>query len=261
MLGLESFRSIYRREVERGLRRPATLPPVTEEDLAPLPAAVRRYLRLTGSVGRSRVRDFQARFRGAIQTRPGARWMPFVVEQTNFFDEPGRLFLIESRLFGIPFDGLHVYLGTTATMRVRVASLFTVVDARGPEMNQGETVTMLNDRCVLAPATLLDPAIRWDELDPLRVKATFANAGNTVSAELRFDAAGELTNFASDDRFRSSDGKTYERLRWTTPVREYRDYGGRRVAALGEAAWTTPEGEQPYGRYELLDIAYNVTPR
>ena len=35
------------------------------------------------------------------------------------------------------------------------ASLFGVVDARGTEMNQGETVTFFNDVCVLAPGTLV----------------------------------------------------------------------------------------------------------
>ena len=34
-------------------------------------------------------------------------------------------------------------------------------------MNQGETVTMFNDMCVMAPATLIHRAIEWECHEPL----------------------------------------------------------------------------------------------
>jgi len=37
--------------------------------------------------------------------------------------------------------------------------LLTVVDAHGAEMNKSETVTLLNDMFILAPATLIIPKI------------------------------------------------------------------------------------------------------
>jgi prepilin signal peptidase PulO-like enzyme (type II secretory pathway) len=46
-----------------------------------------------------------------------------------------------------------------AEMTVKAAALVPVVQVSGPEMSQGETVTMFNDMCVMAPATLIDPAI------------------------------------------------------------------------------------------------------
>jgi hypothetical protein len=181
--------------------------------------------------------------------------------QTSFFDEPARLFLIEASMAQIPFAALHAYVGPSATMKVKVASLVTVVDAKGPEMNQSETVTMLNDMCLLAPATLVDEHIRWEELGPLSVRATYTNAGNTVSAVLSFGASGELVSFHSDDRYLSADGKEYTKYRWTTPVREYRDFGGVRLASRGEAIWDMPAGPLEYGRFELVEIEYNPKPR
>lgn len=44
-------------------------------------------------------------------------------------------------LFGIPIDGYHDFIGAEARFRIRVLSLFQVVDGRGPIMNQSETVT------------------------------------------------------------------------------------------------------------------------
>jgi hypothetical protein len=125
-------------------------------------------------------------------------------------------------------------------------------------MNQGETVTLFNDMCLLAPATLLSSAIQWETIDPLTVKATFTNKGNTITALLYFNEKGELINFSSEDRYQSMDGVVYKKYKWSTPVKEYREYHGRRVAAYAEAVWHTPEGEYVYAKFDLAEIHYNV---
>jgi len=186
--------------------------------------------------------------------------MSFEAEQYSFFLELVCLFHLHAFLFVIPFDVLHLYLGPTATMQVKVASLFRVVDARGPEMNQSETVTMFNDMCLLAPATLIDPNIRWQELDQRTVKGTFTNAGNTISALLSFDEAGDLANFVSDDRYQSADGKTYEKFRWSTPIEAYRTVDDRRIMSRASASWQMPNGELEYARLEVVSVDCNVGP-
>jgi hypothetical protein len=52
-----SFRAEYEREVERGVGHAVAMPVLTEADIAQLPAAVQRYLRLTGAVGPPRTRS------------------------------------------------------------------------------------------------------------------------------------------------------------------------------------------------------------
>jgi hypothetical protein len=124
---------------------------------------------------------------------------PLTAEHYNFVDEPARFFYLNGSMFMIPVQGYHRYAGPSATMRVKAAALMPVVDASGNEMNQGETVTMFNDMCVMAPATLIGPAIRWKPVDALTARASFTNAGHTIRAELSFNEGGELTNFWSDD--------------------------------------------------------------
>jgi hypothetical protein len=67
-----------------------------------------------------------------------------------------------------------------------------------------------------------------------------------------------LTDFISNDRFLSADGKTYKNYPWSTPVRSYKDVGGRKVAGLAETVWHTPEGEFSYGKFTLVDMEYNL---
>lgn len=253
-----SFRSTYEREVARVLSRSAPAAVVTDDDLAPLPDLVRTYLRRTGAVGRPRVRDFRARWRGEMKTSPTSPWMEIRAEQVEVFDEMTRLFYVRGSRFGVPFEGLHVYAGAAATMRIRAASLVDVADARGPEMNRSETVTLFNDMCLLAPGSLIGAGVEWRSIDARRVGATFTNAGNTIRAELVFDEAGDLADFLSNDRDLSADGKTYRNLPWSTPVRDYRWYGPIRVASKGDAIWHAPEGDFAYARFELEDIELNV---
>jgi hypothetical protein len=254
-----SFRAEYARSVERALEPVAPTSVVTEADVAHLPEAVRKFLRATGAVGQPRIHNVRARFRGQIRSGPNARWMTFSAEQVNTFDEPSRIFLMDASMFGVPMQALHRYLGSSATMRVKAASLLQVADAKGPDMDRAETVTLLNDMCVLAPGTLITRNIRWEEVDATTVRAFFTNAGQTISAALSFSPAGELIDFRSEDRLRSApDGKSFTRTPWSTPLSDYRALGPRRVSFRGEARWHPPEGEFAYGRFELQQIEYNV---
>jgi hypothetical protein len=230
---------------------------LTEQDMRHLPLVVQKYLRFTGSVGKPKVVNVRVTWKGSMRTKLDGDWLPIRAWQVNFFDDPARLFYIESSMYGLPFDGYHAYIGRDATMQIKVGGLLQVVDAKGEKMNHGETVTMFNDMCLLAPATLISPSIRWEEIDSVTVKGFYSNQGNTVSAVLTFDASGALRNFVSNDRYLSEDGKTYLSYPWSTPVGEYREFGGRRAPAGGEAIWHMPQGEYAYGRFTVEELEVN----
>ncbi len=236
------------------------MPLVNEADLSHLPKPVQRYLHLTGVPGRPRIHNFRAVFSGDFRNGLKSPWMAFRSEQYNFLDRPTRLFLMRASMYGLPVEGLHLFRGDSATMQIKLASLVQLVDAGGPQMNQAETVTLFNDMCLLAPASLIDQQrIQWEDAGPSAARARFTHLGNTVSALLSFNEAGELIDFISNDRFYSPDGKTFLSYPWSTPVRNYKDFGGRKIVSHGEAVWHTPEGKFSYGRFNLAQIEYNLT--
>ena len=144
-------------------------------------------------------------------------------------------------------------------MQVMIAGVIPMVDARGDVMDRSEAVTLFNDMCLLAPATLLDPAIAWEPVAARSVRARFIDGRQTISTTLLFGDGALLTNFISDDRSRSSrDGKTFTRLRFSTPMRDYRDFGSARLGGHGATRWMLPEGEFTYGEFDLQEVTYNV---
>ena len=113
------------------------------------------YLRRAGVVGKPHVRSFHAVFDAQMRRAPDAGWMAAAVDEHNFFvgPAPARLFFTRASQWGLPFVVLHRYIGDAATMQVRIAGLFEIVSASGPEMTQAETVP----RCSTTSASWRPP--------------------------------------------------------------------------------------------------------
>ena len=233
------------------------MPTLTDADLAHLPTPVRRYIARSGAVGRPRVQNARVVFDALMWRKRGQAPMRAVSIQYNFFDRPARLFLMKARMFGLPTRALHLYRGDAATFQVRVASLVNVVDQSGDAISSAETVTVLNDMCFFAPASLIDPRLTWEPVDERNARATFTNGRWRVSAMLVFNERDELADFWSDDRPDSSGG-AYIPRRWSTPIDDYRDVGGRRQAWHGAAVYASPDGPFTYGDFTVRSIDYDV---
>jgi hypothetical protein len=262
-VGPTSFHAQWQDRATQALTDADPAPPVlSESDLDELPPPLAAYIRRSGAVGQPRVTSLYADFHGRIRNGPNAAWMPFTGKQVNTFGTHAqRMFLMDATKSGLPVIVFHAYADATATMRAKVLSLITVVDASGPEMDRGETVTVFNDLVVLAPGAITDAPVRWTAMDARHVRGVFTNGAQTVTAELTFDDAGDLVDFVSDDRLRASaDGKSFTQQRWSTPLSGHRDAHGHRVLTSGEGRWHAPgpEGWFTYVELHFDDIIYNV---
>ncbi|MBL0278576.1 MAG: hypothetical protein IPQ24_21325 [Anaeromyxobacter sp.] len=231
---------------------------LTEADLAGLPDPVRRYVRAAGVVGQPRVHSFRATWTGRIRAGPDQPWMAFTADQLDTLDPPRRFFLMDAVMKGLPVDVLHVFDERGATMRVRLLSLKTMVDARGPVLTRSETVTLFNDLCVLAPGELVRPSVTWEPLDGRTARARYTLGANTIAATLHFNDAAELVDFSSDDRTPSPDGSTAAPTRWTTPARDHARVGPARVPRRAETWWHPASGAWSYGEFELQSLEYGT---
>lgn len=230
---------------------------LTDEDIQHLPSIVQKYLHNSGSIGKEKVSNFRAEFSGGIRSKSTEEFMPLKSVQYNFTDNPARLFYIVAKKKGIPAKGIHLYREQTAIMLIKILGLFTVVDAKGSEMNQGETVTLFNDMCFMAPASLIDRRIEWKEIDSKTVTAKFTNGNISIRATLYFNANGELVNFLSHDRFETTDGKNYINYPWLTPVTGYTDINGYRLPSGAKLIYKHPDEDLCYGDFKLVSIEYN----
>jgi len=250
----------YINEVKIGLQRTNEITPeiLTENDIQQLPSIVQQYIRYVGAVGKEKVLNFRVVFEGFICSNPSDGWMKLNSVQYNFTDKPTRIFYISAKKMGIPAVGIHLYKDEKAIMLIKLLGLFTIADAKGLEMNQGETVTLFNDMCFMAPATLIDKNIQWETIDSLTVKARYTNGNITITAILSFNEKGELINFISNDRYETKDGQTYLNYPWLTPVDGYHEINGYHLATGAKAIYKHPEGDFCYGKFNIKNVEYNL---
>lgn len=227
--------------------------PLREEDLKALPKLIQQYVRRSGAVGRPRVENFYLEFEGQMR-REGEPWFRFSSRQYNFIPRPSRFFFMKARVKGISTDGYHAYHPPKAKMVVRLLSIFSVVKTEAPELLPTETVTFLNDLCLFAPGALIDDRIRWETIDESSVRAIFKYKQIQISAELFFNAEGDLVDFRSEDRY---DIGKMKALPFSTPVGEYRELDGVRLPTYGEAVWHYSDGPFVYGKFRLKSVCYN----
>jgi hypothetical protein len=250
------FHSLYEKDVKAGLVSTANIPEsiLTEADLESLPEPVKNYIRYSGAIGKPKVHNFKVIFNGKIRQNQQSEWMPFTSEQYNFQGIAHRLFFMKAVMKGLPVAGYHCFKNGTASMDIRLLSLAKVQYQSGVEMNTAETVTFFNDMCCMAPATLIDKRIKWSDVKGNKVKAEFTNNNITITAWLYFNNKGELINFISDDRWALDAGK---KLRWSTPIKGYREMKGHKVPTTAEAVYSYPEGDLSYGTFNVSQIEYN----
>lgn len=255
------FKKEYKNEVKIGLSQTTNLPKniLSEETIKDLPEPVKKYIRYVGCIDKPIVFNFRVDFLGKIRSHEKREWMNLISEQYNFIPIPTRLFYLDATTKGLPVAGFHCFKNGIAYMDIRLLSMFKVEFQKGAVMNTSETVTFFNDMCCMAPATLIDKRIAWLEVQENKVKASFTNNGITISACLYFNEKGEMVNFVSDDRSALSANGQPIKLKWSTPLRDYKNINGYKLATYAEAIYTYPDGDFTYATFELKDVVYNVT--
>ena len=254
----QNMKKTFKKESIIGLVRTSKLPSeiINDSDLEHLPSIVQKYLHYVGVVGKEKVNNMRVVLEGGIRSNPEDDWMKFTSMQYNFFDEPTRVFYFKATKMGLPAYGLHFYKNEKATFVVKLLGLFKIVDAKGDKLDQAETVTLFNDMCLLAPATLISKNIQWTEIDTFTVDAKFTNENITISARLYFNSAGELINFVSNDRYETN-GKEYQNYPWLTPVKKYHKMGDYKLCSEVSADYRRPDTTFSYGKFKIKEVSYN----
>lgn len=247
------FEKGYQKDVLENLRRTNALKMglLTELDVLPLPEPVQRYLRYSGVLNKPKLKNVRVVFEGQMRDK-GKDFFPFTCEQYNFFDEPTRLFFMKGKMKGFTVPGYHKYSNAAAKMDIRLFGLFSVARLSGVNATKVETVTLFNDMCLVAPATLIDKRITWQSIDSNSAKATFTNHAITISAILYFNEKGQLIDFTSNDR-------DINQYLFSTPVGKYKNINGVNIMTYGETIWYYPDGKFVYGKFNFKEIDYNVS--
>ncbi len=165
---------------------------VTAAMLASLPEPVRRYLEFSGVVGKPLIRTVTVKQTGKIRQSSEKPWMRFRATETYSLDPPGFVWKAKAYRGGLPLLTVRdSYVEGRGGMRVRLAGLFPIVNASGPELDHSSAVRFLNEM-MWFPSAFLRPNITWTAIDDTsaEVWSTPITAYGTFCG-LRLPAAGQ----------------------------------------------------------------------
>jgi hypothetical protein len=257
--GSWNFERHYQATVSKVLEVATSAPVVTEESLAPLPEPVQRWLRTSGVVGASPTQHVRVMQTGKMLTKPGGNWMPFTAEQ--YFTSHPPAFVWRTKVDVAPLTfllGQDEYRSGKGSMKIRLFGLVSVVDSRGPEIDQGTLLRYLGEM-VWNPPAALSPQIHWKEIDHATAEATFTFGDVTATGTFTFNAAGDVTGFEAM-RYGEFDGVS--RLeRWHIECADHRSMDGVRVPTRCAVSWKLKAGDFRWLELSIDSLAHKNLPQ
>lgn len=230
--------------------------PITESDLAGLPAPVARWMRWSGVVGSPPAAFVRLRQSGRFQME-GRGWFPFSADQ--YFTTSPPVFLWRVKMTMLPLVavyGLDRYQDRTGGMQMKVLSLIPVVNKTGGGLDQGALLRYLGET-IWFPSGALAPFIKWEEIEADSAKATMDYGGTVASAVFYIDAEGRPARIEAE-RYNDSREKL---LPWIAESTRYGEFAGIRMPIAGTGSWLFEDGKFTYIDWRITDVDFNVAER
>jgi hypothetical protein len=228
---------------------------VRKEDLAGLPAPVQKWLENSGIIGKEKITSVRLKQKGLMRTKEGGPWMPAQAEQYFRADEPGFVWKADVKMAPLlHLAGLDNYKEGKGHMSIKIASLFPVVDSKGPEIDEGTLMRYLAEMPWF-PTAALNSYIKWEPIDAKSARATMTYKGVTGSGVFVFNEKGDIVSMTTK-RYMEKDGK-YVKEDWGGVNKEYKEFNGIRIPSKADIVWHFKTGDFNWFQLEITDIEYN----
>ena len=238
----------FKNDVETRLQNAASLTGTLDSAaIANLPPLIQKYLETSGYIGSERRSHLTMEYRdvdfGLGVDKPRLK---IDYTHTDFADSPDRLAFIDSKMFGVPFQGYDYYTDGKGGMKGVLAKLFTLFDQTGPEMDKACLITYLAEAFFL-PDALLKDFITFTQVDEHTVEATITNKGVTASGVFHFNDSYEMISFTTNDRGQIAPDGSIEYTPWEAQCENYKEYSdGIRRPTVFRAVWKNKDGDFIY---------------
>lgn len=227
------------------------------EEFEEFPTAIQKYIENCGYIGKKKMNYVRMEYHDVSfsQGRNGPN-LTIDYTQYDYVRKPSRLALIESSMFGIPFQGYDYYLDGSGGMKGVIAKLITLFDQTGENMDRACLATFLAE-CMFVPTVLLQDYIEFEEISDYQVRATITAYGQTVSGVFTFNEKYEMVSFSTTDRAVVGSDGTVEYVPWSAVCGDYRTgTDGINHPTSFQAVWNYPDGDFIYFDGTISNIIY-----
>lgn len=228
---------------------------ITMNDIQDLPQPVQSFLVYSGLIGTPKINQVKLEQEGLFKTAQDKPWVPFTATQVYNIKEAS--FEWKVRMKMAPFmivKGRDALKNGHGSMKIKLFGIIPLVNAKGPEVDQGAMTRYLSET-VWFPQALLDDHITWEAIDSLSARAIFSIDEKSVNGVFHFNKEGQVTSFECD-RY-ATEGKSMTLRPWYTPVDEYTEISGLRIGVRGRAIWKMPENDFAYVDVRITKLLFD----
>lgn len=222
---------------------------ITEDDLKVLPEVIQKYFIKNGYVGIESASIIKFDFKD-VEFSMGVNKPNIKIDYTvyDFVKEPTRVALIDSKMFGIPFQGIDICKDGKAKMKGTLAKNITLFNTKFDIIDSSYL-----SECMMHPSLALQENITYKQIDDYSVEATIRKNGRKTTGIFYFNENYEMTHFIDEKRL-SSDTNTYEK--WSAVTSDYKVVNGVNRPTKFQAVWNFSEGDLVYFDSKNMKISY-----
>jgi hypothetical protein len=227
------------------------------DQLKGLPEPVQRYFKYSLEEGKHHISYVKAKHGGTFRQNEGQAWMPIEGQEYFTAGTPGFVWLGKIKPFPLLWmTGLDMYVHGKGNFQIKILSLFTVADAKGKELDEGELMRWLGEAPLFPTSLLPSKHVRWEGVDSSSAKAIVEDNGLTVSVVFHFNEKGQITQMTAD-RYRSVDN-SYSKEKWIGYYRDYTKKENMMIPQEIEVAWRLSIGDFSYAKFRINQIEFDV---
>jgi len=261
------FKNQFRKDLNKQIQfsesflRESSKTVYTREDFESLPPLLRAYIEECGYIGSPRKSVLKMEYKKVDfalgQNRPKLK---IDYTQVDFANAPVRLAFIDSKMFGIPFQGYDYFVNGKGGMKGVLAKSFQLFNQTGEQMDKAALVTYLAE-IIFLPETLLQNFVSFNQLDSHRVEACIEYKGVKASGVFHFNDAYEMFCFSTDERSQTASDGSVENIPWEAQCREYKLYSdGIKRPTIFRAVWKYPNQDFIYFDGKISSVDGEIAP-
>lgn len=216
---------------------------VTEQDLSALPPIVQKWLMRSGQVGHKQTQTLSLSQSGSMRTSQQSQWMSFTADQFFRADQP--TFHWRTRVEMIPgvfLVGRDRLWQGQGQMLIKALALVPVVNASGPEIDQGSYLRYLAEM-IWFPSSVLQSWIKWENVDKTSARAYLNWQDHSFSGLYRFSPEGDFRSFEAQRYYGSNSPPSLETWLVEAEPDSIKAFGHLRLASRYRVIWKLKSGD------------------
>ncbi len=217
-----------------------------------LPPPVARYREL--AVGnRAPVGSLRLSHGGTFRMSPGASPKPIRGTQVFSADPPGFCWLGTIHIApGVWVHARDMLLRAEGSMLVLIDDTVTLVDARGPELDQGAALRLLAEMAWYPTALFDERSVTWRAIDADHALATLQIGALAVSGTFEFGPDGLPLSMMAQRHMDKGGLRA-----WRGTYRDWRSVSGMLVPFEAEVTWQLDSGPYTYAHWTVDSLEYD----